>query len=107
MRTQVVNIRLAKCDMYIGRAGYGEDGYFGNPVYVGKPCPRCGQTHMDRGSTLPCYRAYFYERLASDPEFYQRVAALRGLVLGCFCKPNPCHGDVIIEWIHSEDWRYQ
>lgn len=30
-RTRVVNIRKETCDVYIGRAGYGKDGYFGNP----------------------------------------------------------------------------
>lgn len=29
--TRVVNIRKESCDVYIGRAGQGKDGYFGNP----------------------------------------------------------------------------
>lgn len=29
--TKVVNIFHEKCDVYIGRKGKGEDGYFGNP----------------------------------------------------------------------------
>lgn len=103
MTTRVVNLRHESYDVYIGRAGRGEDGYFGNPVRVGGLCSRCGDAHADGGSTLFCYRTYFYARLASDPEFYQRVAALRGAVLGCFCKPHPCHGDIIVEWIHSAD----
>jgi hypothetical protein len=27
------------------------------------------------------------------------VKALRGKVLGCFCKPRPCHGDVLLEFV--------
>ena len=27
----MVNIRKESCDVYIGRAGQGKDGYFGNP----------------------------------------------------------------------------
>lgn len=27
---------------------------------------------------------------------------LRGEVLGCCCKPLPCHGDVLVEWANQE-----
>ena len=103
MTTRVVHLRREAYDVYIGRAGQGEDGYFGNPFRVGAVCTRCRQLHPDAGSTLPCYRAYLYARLSSDSEFYWRVVHLKGKVLGCFCKPGPCHGDVIIEWLES--WR--
>ncbi|GHV00874.1 hypothetical protein FACS1894159_07630 [Bacteroidia bacterium] len=77
--------------MYIGRAGRGQDGYFGNPfrLEAGEP----------RGATIDRYRIWLYERLASDTEFKRRVQELRGKTLGCFCKPDPCHGDVIAEYL--------
>lgn len=89
--TMVVNIRFQPYDVYIGRAGHGFDGYFGNP-YVLKP-------GMDRGSTLFDYRKYFESKIASDPVFKERVIALKGKRLGCFCKPHACHGDIIKEWL--------
>lgn len=100
-RTTVVNLRRDDFDVYIGRAGMGCDGYFGNPFRCREPCARCGHVHMTVGSTIPCFKAYFYERLASDPEFKERVEALRGKVLGCFCKPKPCHGDIIAKYLNE------
>lgn len=35
MRTVVVNINKESFDVYIGRAGRGQDGYFGNPFRIG------------------------------------------------------------------------
>ena len=80
-RTEVVNIRYAACDVYIDRAGRGEDGYFRNPFRL--------LPGMSRGATLDRYRSYFYGRLRTDPEFRQRIHALKGKRLGCFCKPYP------------------
>lgn len=93
MKTTVVNIKSSAYDQYIGRAGHGQDGYFGNP-FILKPW-------MKRGETLERYRKYFYDRLASDPEFKERIHALRGKTLGCFCKPLPCHGDIIAEYLNQ------
>ena len=75
-RTRVVNIRKETCDVYIGRAGCGKDGYFGNPFRL--------EATMAKGSTLGRYRKYFYHRLSTDKEF---------------CKPDPCHGDIIKEYL--------
>jgi len=35
MQTIVVNINKEDFDVYIGRTGRGEDGYFGNPFRIG------------------------------------------------------------------------
>lgn len=101
MTTTVVNLRKEPYEVYIGRAGKGQSGYFGNPVRIGYACPLCAEVHLDGGSTLPCFRKYFYSRLERDAEFQARVEALRGRVLGCFCKPKPCHGDVLAQKIRS------
>lgn len=101
MRTLVVNLRHAPFDVYIGRAGHGYDGYFGNPVQIGQVCPVCTQVHVSRGATLPCFKRYFHKRLDSDAAFRAHVHELRGKRLGCFCKPQPCHGDVIVAWLEG------
>ena len=90
-RTRVVNIRKEAYDAYIGRAGHGMDGYFGNPFRL--------EPGMARGDTLDRYRKYFYHRLGTDEEFRKRIEALQGKSLGCFCKPNHCHGDIIKEYL--------
>jgi len=101
--TRVVNIYKDYCDVYIGRAGKGHDGYFGNPVVLGRVCPVCYKVHNSRGSTLECYKKYFYDRIERDLEFKHKILELKGKRLGCFCKPNPCHGDVITQYIEEQD----
>lgn len=93
MTTKVVNIHKEQYDVYIGRAGKGLDGYFGNPIKLEK-----GE---ERGSTIEKYRDYFYDRLQTDSEFKKRILSLKGKSLGCFCAPNPCHGDVIKEYLDN------
>ena len=92
MNTRVVNIKYEEYDVYIGRAGRGQDGYFGNPFPL---LP--GQS---RGSSLDKYKVYFYDRLKTDPEFREKIHGLKGKTLGCFCKPYPCHGDIIAEYLN-------
>ena len=100
-RTEVVNIRYAACDVYIGRAGRGEDGYFRNPFRL--------LPGMSRGATLDRYRSYFYGRLRTDPEFRQRIHALKGKRLGCFCKPYHVIGilskNISIPWTMNKSVR--
>jgi hypothetical protein len=31
----------------------------------------------------------------------RKIEELKGKVLGCFCKPNACHGDVIKEYLDN------
>ena len=96
-KTRVVNIRKESYDVYIGRAGHGKDGYFGNPFRL--------EATMAKGGTLDCYRKYFYHRLSTDEEFRRRIGELQGKALGCFCKPNPCHGDIIKEYLDRMEGR--
>lgn len=92
MTTTVVNIRKEPYDVYIGRAGKGKDGYFGNPVTM--------DVEEDRPLVLEWYKRYFYSRLKADPEFKRRVLELKDKKLGCFCKPKSCHGDIIAEYLN-------
>lgn len=99
--TTVVNIKYQDYDVYIGRAGNGQDGYFGNPCKLNQLCKYCSMTHEWPTATIPCYRRYFEERIAQDDEFKKRVGDLAGKRLGCFCKPNACHGDIIAEYVNG------
>jgi hypothetical protein len=96
MRTIVVNINKGEeFDQYCGRAGKGQDGYFGNPFRI--------KEGESRGSTIKQYKEYFYKRIETDPEFKVKILSLKGKRLGCFCKPYPCHVNVIVEYLEGSD----
>jgi hypothetical protein len=93
MQTVVVNIHKEPFDVYIGRRGRGQDGYFGNPFRIGDG--------ISREDAVNRFQKYFAERIEKDSEFRRRILALKGKRLGCFCKPKACHGDVIAEWLNK------
>jgi hypothetical protein len=92
--TRVVNLRREQYDVYIGRAGKGEDGYFGNPYLV--------TPFQSRELAIEKYKAYFYIRLRTDPEFKRRVLELKDKTLGCFCSPLACHGSIIVDFLENQ-----
>ena len=107
----IVHIRKDPYDIYIGRAGCGQDGYFGNPVIKGIVCPICKEIHHTPKSTLPCFKMYFLNRVETDPLFRLKALGLRGMRLGCFCAPKGgfkpdalhiCHGQIIMEWVDQQ-----
>ncbi len=95
MKTNIVNIRTDKYEVYIGRAGKGKDGYFGNPFHL--------ENKEDRERMLALYKDYFDIRIEEDEEFKNKVKGLKGKTLGCFCKPKLCHGDVLVKYLESEN----
>ncbi len=94
MDTRVVNLYREPYDVYIGRAGKGQDGYFGNPYTIGKD--------GNRDQVLAKYEVYANKRFDEDLEFRRRIRELRGKTLGCFCKPEACHGDILAYLIRRD-----
>ena len=95
---EVVNLHKDKYTIYIGRTGKGQDGPFGNPVKLNVKCDICAEIHEDRSSTLPCYEFYLRRRLKASVGFRQQFLSLcKDDILGCFCKPDACHGDVMVK----------
>jgi len=91
--TRVVNIFKEPYDVYIGRAGKGQSGFYGNPIIL--------QKGEERGATIERFKAYFYDRIEKDLEYKNKVEQLKGKTLGCFCHPKACHGDVYKEYLDS------
>lgn len=91
MTTEVIHIRDRQPgDIYIGRGGHGESGYFGNPFLVGRD--------GTREEVLLQFQAYFLVRVAHDPDYRKAVKRLRDKRLVCFCKPKACHGDILAKY---------
>lgn len=76
----VVNLRSADFDVFIGRPSK-----WGNPFVIGRDGTRT--------QVIERYR----EWIAGQPELLAALPELRGKVLGCFCAPAACHGDVLAE----------
>lgn len=101
--TKIVNIRYDKYDEYIGRAGKGQSGYFGNSHVIGL-CKICNCVH-NREECIDAFKKDFDIRIQNDPIYKTRVLGLRNQILGCFCKEKgrevACHGDVYIEFLDA------
>lgn len=79
------------CDVYIGRAqnmgGWNlPQSKWANPF----PVKQFGREE--------CIRRY-EEWIKTQPELMEALPELEGKVLGCWCKPDACHGDVLVKLI--------
>lgn len=72
-------------------------------IYIGRPSP-WGNPFSDKPKSLAEVKtetreeaiACFEEWLRQNPEMIERAKReLRGKVLGCWCSPKACHGDVL------------
>ena len=88
--------------LYIGRT-MGAFGLSGSPL--ANPFRLdCGD---ERGATIARYRCWLWERMQAGDELV--LSALRSIdddsVLVCWCKPRPCHGDVVVAaatWLRTQ-----
>jgi hypothetical protein len=62
----------------------GRPSKWGNPFVVGRD-----------GARGECI-ALFERWLLENEQLMAALGELRGLVLGCWCAPRPCHGDVLV-----------
>lgn len=91
MATIVVNKHhKVPYDVYIGRGSP-----FGNPFIIGQD--------GDRETVIELYRVYFYDKIKHDVKFKAQVLALKDKRLACYCFPKSCHGDIIVEYLESQN----
>lgn len=90
--TRVVNLYKEPYDIYIGRTGKGRKSLFGNPFSV---------KDFGRDGCIEKFEEYIRNKLNSDEELVKELLLLDGKVLGCFCKPQKCHGDVLVTLINE------
>ena len=100
---RVVNLKVEKAEFTIDRRSR-----YGNPFVIPK--------HGDRERVIELYRIYLAKQILSGEvsEYSLRTLASK-TTWGCWCKPQPCHGDVLkaavqlftIEGIHALKTRAQ
>jgi len=76
----VVHCKKAPYDVYIGRPSK-----WGNPFAIGKD--------GDRETVIHKYQ----EWLHTQPDLLAALPELKGKILGCWCAPQACHGDILSE----------
>jgi hypothetical protein len=45
------------------------------------------------------YREYLVKKLQENPALVEQLLGLEGKTLGCWCKPDRCHGDTLVDLI--------
>jgi len=89
MVTKLVNLKHDPYDVYIGRGSK-----WGCPFTIIKDRPTLAKEVVgSKEEALAKYK----EHILASPELMEALDELEGKVLGCFCKPEPCHGDVLLE----------
>jgi hypothetical protein len=89
MPTKVVNLNKEPYDVYIGRGSK-----WGCPFTIIKDRPTLAKEIVDtKEEALAKYKEY----VLASPELMESLDELEGKTLGCFCKPEKCHGDVLLE----------
>lgn len=89
--TTVTNQTKEEFDISIGRGGP-----WGNPFKISY-----GPGGLTREEAIEKYKEYFHENILLDNEKHSALLSLRGYRLGCFCKPEACHGDIIAAYLNS------
>ena len=54
-----------------------------------------------RATAIEQYEKYIRAKLESGEIKVEQLMELEGKNLGCWCKPNACHGDVLVKLLHE------
>lgn len=76
----VVHCKKSKFDVYCGRPSK-----WGNPFVIGKD--------GNRAEVVKKYREWLLKRA----DLMESLEELRGKILACWCAPQACHCDVLVE----------
>lgn len=82
---RVVHCKKERYDVYIGRPSK-----WRNPFAISNSC--------SREEAIVKYR----EWIMTQSNLLKVLPELRGKVLGCWCAPQACHGDVLLELAITE-----
>lgn len=86
MTTKVVHCKKEPYDVLIARPSK-----WGNPFVIGKD--------GTRSEVIKKYKDW----ILKQPDLLKDLNELKGKKLGCWCKPQACHGDVLVDLIESEN----
>lgn len=101
--TRLVSVTDAPDDewtVYIGR----ENSYYGLPQSdFANPFTLDDYT---REAAVELYKLWFYYQIETADGFASQARELDGETLACWCVPDACHGEVLLEWLATEEVPY-
>lgn len=86
MTTKVVHCKKEPYDVLIARPSK-----WGNPFVIGQD--------GSRSEVIKKYKDW----ILKQPDLLKDLHELRDKRLGCWCKPQACHGDILVDLIDSEN----
>jgi hypothetical protein len=92
LRELVVHFKKQPYDVYIGRPSK-----WGNP-FSHKEGTLAEFRVRDRKEAIQKFEQY----LLQNEELMSQIHELEGKVLGCWCKPQSCHGDVLAKYANTK-----
>ena len=112
MKTQVVNISKAS----LVKDGYRDlEHWLEQPdhIYIGRAVRHVSGARKSKWSNPFSRKKYgrekcidmYYEYILTQLSLLQDLDELKGKVLGCWCKPARCHGDILVDLIESNNLR--
>ena len=91
---KVVNLNKEDYDVFIGRGSK-----WGNPfTHIKDKLTLATHIVETREEAIEKYREYILD----NEELMNSLDELDGKVLGCYCKPLSCHGDILLELISQK-----
>ena len=91
MIPRVVHCKKEEFDVYVGRGSK-----WGNP-YSHKEGTLAEEVVGSRLEAIKKYEEY----LLSNEELMKSLPEIKGKVLGCWCKPKSCHGDILLKYANG------
>lgn len=64
---------------------------FANPFKIGKD--------GNRDEVIQKYKKHIVKKINENTELLDKLLSLKGKSLGCWCYPEPCHGNILLELI--------
>jgi hypothetical protein len=72
-----------------------KDSIWYNPYKIGKD--------GNRNEVIQKYETYIRNRLQTEVELKEELQKLKNKHLGCWCYPEPCHGNVLLKILDEMD----
>ncbi len=102
---KIINLATTKTDKYIYIGRYNKSinankSLLANPYKI--------NSLNSRESVLQKYKEWLFKNIEMKTQVYdylcylQKLSKTQDIVLGCWCKPLDCHGDIIKEIIENE-----